>query len=102
MVQAQAMVTRKFLALTMKRSVRVIKTLKKTLTICIWMCMMCQATLTRLRFCGSKLQFRVLFCATCVAVSVKSPRCLRATKAPQLPKMFLMIARLPLAFSSCC
>ena len=102
MVEAQAMVTRKFLAQTMRRSVRVIKMLKKTLMIYIWMCMMCQATLTRLRFYGSKLKFRVLFCAPCVAVSVKSPRCLRATKVPQLPKMFLMIARLPLAFSNCC
>ena len=94
MVEALAMVIRKFLALTMKRSARLLLMPKKTLMICIWMGMKCFATLAIFLTCWRKFLFCALFCATCAAASVKSPRCLHATKAPRLPKMFLMIARL--------
>jgi hypothetical protein len=97
-VEAQAMVTRKFLGRTMTMSVRFKSMLKMTLMICIWMLMMRLTMLKRLLFCGRKFLFRALVCATCEAASAKNPRCLHATKAPPLPKTFLLIARLLSAF----
>jgi hypothetical protein len=97
-VEAQATVTRKFLAMTMMTSVRFKLSLKKTLMICIWIVLKCRATRMMLLFCGNKLLFRAPLCAICEAVSAKNPRYPLATKARRLPGTFLKSARLLSAF----